>query len=81
MKVIRGGIYKVSNAWKKYNDALLDHRPVIVIQCNEEFVYGVLMGALPRNIKMLFILSARLVERDIYHCAHVIQYTRYLLDI
>ena len=51
MKVIRGGIYKVSNAWKKYNDALLDHRPVIVIQCNEEFVYGVLMGALPREAK------------------------------
>ncbi len=51
MKVIRGGIYKVSNAWKKYNDALLDHRPVIVVQRNEEFVYGVLMGALPREAK------------------------------
>ena len=51
MKVIRGGIYKVSKAWKKYNDALLDHRPVIVIQCNEEFVYGVLMGSKIKNGK------------------------------
>lgn len=29
MKVIRGGIYKVSKAWKKYNDALLDYNGLI----------------------------------------------------